>query len=994
MSPRPAFLALLVCAVRALAAEDEVVWHGIHPGPGTPPELVYPFDGRAPKIAVQLHNHHDTTSPAVVATVRVNGRPLDPASEVSAAGPIVIPAFDYGLPSISSAGVYDGTFGPPPAVGETRTHRFEFTLALAPGATSPYPNQPATVTHVEEIRFTNLGETPALTGARTFVGTVRVAAPTAANVRAEVATLHSPWFPVPLAAAGANAFTFSQALPQRNDWHLRVSADGCETRVVPFGNYFDPAVPIEVVLAAAVSPEIEYERRTVIPTATGFWRAAVAEGEGTFVVFPGQERWKAASTDAESRALRMAGRIAKYRFDGTRAWEHAPGWETWGGDMTSDGRYVAYVLQPAVRSFHAPAENKLVLLDGATGRPIWSKSAPPGDVAVGRRLESVEVVFSPDARWLAVGSLRGQVTLVDRATGDFGWSVPATGPGFGEIQRLRFSPDGEFVYSGGGDGMLRKLRVSDGAVVWQSFIFGAPHLNGLNVTADGAWVIVGTKSGDAVVVRASDGGTPWHTETQAADAVLAPDGRHAATSGGHIFRTGEGSIVGMSKMSGLVRFTPDGRHFVQLGRDFRLHDLAGRVLRTFEASGIGANAGEEPRWAHLTRDGRYAIVIARDMLNPPQTGIVIYERRAAGGAVVAPAIQAQPLAQEVTLGAAVTLSVTASGSAPLAYRWRRNGVDVAGGESGTLAIPRASAADAGAYSVIVSNGAGAVTSSPADVGVISPDTANPARIANLSVRAGVGAAPLIVGFAVGGRATSGAKTLLVRGVGPALANFGVGNALRDPQIALFSGANSVLANDNWNGSAEVGALAAQVGAFPLADGNSRDAAMAVTSVGGSFTVHVASSDGASGTVLAEIYDGSSVFSGVTPRLVNVSARGDIGGGNVLIAGFVVGGPAARTMLIRGVGPTLTQFGVPGALADPQLTLFRGGASVAVNDNWYDAPNALAMTTAAREVGAFALNAASRDAAILLSLPPGSYTAQVGGPASAAGAALVEVYEVP
>jgi hypothetical protein len=174
----------------------------------------------------------------------------------------------------------------------------------------------------------------------------------------------------------------------------------------------------------------------------------------------------------------------------------------------------------------------------------------------------------------------------------------------------------------------------------------------------------------------------------------------------------------------------------------------------------------------------------------------------------------------------------------------------------------------------------------------------------------------------------------------------------------------------------------------------------VTSVGGSFTVHLAGTGGATGNALAEIYDASAGFVASTPRLVNISARADVGGTNALIAGFVVAGPASKTMLIRGIGPALARFGVSGAIADPQVTLFRGETVLASNDNWYEAPNALRITTAATDVGAFALATTSRDAAILISLPPGSYTAQVGPAAStgagqpASGGALVEVYEVP
>lgn len=66
-------------------------------------------------------------------------------------------------------------------------------------------------------------------------------------------------------------------------------------------------------------------RVAAIATPAGFWRGGVAEGEGTFVAFPGQETWKVGATDAENRAIRSARRIYKYKFDGTKIWEHVPG---------------------------------------------------------------------------------------------------------------------------------------------------------------------------------------------------------------------------------------------------------------------------------------------------------------------------------------------------------------------------------------------------------------------------------------------------------------------------------------------------------------------------------------------------------------------------------------------------------------------------------------------------------------------------------------------
>jgi len=189
-----------------------------------------------------------------------------------------------------------------------------------------------------------------------------------------------------------------------------------------------------------------------------------------------------------------------------------------------------------------------------------------------------------------------------------------------------------------------------------------------------------------------------------------------------------------------------------------------------------------------------------------------------------------------------------------------------------------------------------------------------------------------------------------------------------------------------------------VGAFPFVGPASKDAAFAALPVPGGYSIQLSNGDLANpgGTGLAEIYDVTSAFTADTPRLINLSARYPVNGPtSPLTAGFVVTGAAARNVLIRGIGPALAQFGVADALANPQVTLFgRGGTIVATNDDWFDAPNAVAIASTSAQVGAFALPIGSRDAALLLSLPAGSYTVQVSPANGSAGSALVEIYEVP
>jgi hypothetical protein len=147
--------------------------------------------------------------------------------------------------------------------------------------------------------------------------------------------------------------------------------------------------------------------------------------------------------------------------------------------------------------------------------------------------------------------------------------------------------------------------------------------------------------------------------------------------------------------------------------------------------------------------------------------------------------------------------------------------------------------------------------------------------------------------------------------------------------------------------------------------------------------------------LVEIYDATpaGTYAATDPRIVNISARVWVGtGGNILIAGFAIGGSTSRTVLIRASGPALVPFGVPATLPDPQLQLYSGSTLLESNYAW--GGNPLISATAA-SVGAFAWESStSLDSAILVTLPPGPYTVQVSGAEGDSGIALIEIYEVP
>jgi len=270
------------------------------------------------------------------------------------------------------------------------------------------------------------------------------------------------------------------------------------------------------------------------------------------------------------------------------------------------------------------------------------------------------------------------------------------------------------------------------------------------------------------------------------------------------------------------------------------------------------------------------------------------------------------------------------------------------------------------------------------------------RIVNFSARAlsGPGDQSLLMGFVVAGDG----KDLMVRGIGPGLTPFGVVNVIADPMLTLFGPGGNVLAsNDDWGttaagqaNSALVAATAARVGAFALPAG-SKDSALLAVFNNGAHTTSMVRPTSTSGVALTEIYD-TDTTSG--PRLINVSARMNVTPGEgTLIVGFYLAGNTPKTVLIRGVGPSLAPFGVTGLLADPTITVFAGATVVATNDNWgTGASTAAQLTTASAQMGAFPLIAGSRDAVLVLTLQPGAYTVQVTGVGNTSGVALLEVYD--
>jgi hypothetical protein len=255
------------------------------------------------------------------------------------------------------------------------------------------------------------------------------------------------------------------------------------------------------------------------------------------------------------------------------------------------------------------------------------------------------------------------------------------------------------------------------------------------------------------------------------------------------------------------------------------------------------------------------------------------------------------------------------------------------------------------------------------------------QLVNISTRLKVltGNSVLIGGFIIGG--TGANKELLVRGLGPTLSQFGVAGALADPTLELHNSAGGVIAsNDNWKDTQQ-----AAIMATGLAPPKDLESAILETLATGNYTAILRGKNNTTGVGLVEVYDIDKAFD---TTLTNISTRGFVNvGQNVMIGGFISGNGLVR-VIVRALGPTLTQFGVPNVLADPTLEIHdANGATIASNDNWADTQQAEIQASGFAPPNA-------KESAIILVRPPGNTTAIVAGKNNTTGNALVEVYILP
>ena len=276
-----------------------------------------------------------------------------------------------------------------------------------------------------------------------------------------------------------------------------------------------------------------------------------------------------------------------------------------------------------------------------------------------------------------------------------------------------------------------------------------------------------------------------------------------------------------------------------------------------------------------------------------------------------------------------------------------------------------------------------ITPSPAPTATPTP-TSTPAQAVNLSTRLRVqtGDNVGIGGFIISGSAP---KHLLVRAIGPSLTQFGVPNALSDPVLELHGpGGFTTITNNNWRDDPAQEVLILASG---LAPSNDLESAIDATLDPGAYTAVVKGNNNTVGVASIEVYDLSQA---VPAKLGNISTRAFVStGDDIVIAGFILGNQSGDDrIVVRGIGPSLTGFGVANALANPTLELRdSNGAILSANNNWQDDAAQAAELTAAGLAPSNPL-----ESGIAATLSPGLYTALLAGVNNGTGVGLVEVYD--
>ena len=339
----------------------------------------------------------------------------------------------------------------------------------------------------------------------------------------------------------------------------------------------------------------------------------------------------------------------------------------------------------------------------------------------------------------------------------------------------------------------------------------------------------------------------------------------------------------------------------------------------------------------------------------------------AGSLPVAPAgptITTQPVSQTVNVGSDVLLTVSASGDSALSYQWLFNGNPISGATGATLSLGDVQVASAGTYQVDVSDAqADEVSSAGATL------TVSPVAVSQITTQPH-------------SQTVNGGSTVVftVSSGGSVLPSLRTGSGSQ----AMLSSGTTYQWQFNGTNLSDGGAISGSTGPQLVITG-------ATAADEGDYSCLVTTNGVAAQSDSAALVVGTAATPGY---LVNISSRAFVGtGDSILIGGFFVGGSTSRSVLIQALGPALSNQGVTGVLQHPALTIHNSSGVVIYSDTGWG-NNPVLLKAAASAYAQPVLQPDSADSEVLLTLPPGGYTAEISGADGGTGVALCAIYQLP